>query len=156
MHRMAAVALDRVGLTRRGRSRWVVSTEELDWSVVLDRGASSRSWAVEFAACVRAWSSDGVEHLRQDYAAHSGGVPPSAAAYRWDDHASYFTAALDHGYDGPAALPEDERAVAFAFMAGELSALFATVRDVPSLVAEVHAGRLGGAVHRRLQALVDG
>lgn len=127
---------------------WKAETEALLWSVRLDRGASYSPWTAEFSVTVRAWSSDGVEHLRQEYALHGESVPASAAAYRWNDHRSYFTAAFDHRQD---ALPDDERARAFVFMATDLIGLFSTVRHVAALVDAVREQRVGGFVHGRLR-----
>lgn len=152
VRRLAAAALTDVGLPLAGQSRWTVETEELAWFVRLDRGASYSPWTAEFGVVVLAWPSEGVEHLRQDYALHGEAVPDSAAAYRWNDHRSYFTAAFDHRED---ALPDEEREVAFAFMASDIADLFTTVRDLPTLVAEVQGQRLGGFVHRRLHEAAE-
>lgn len=152
VRRLVAAALTDVGLQRAGRSRWTVETEELTWFVRLDRGTSYSPWTAEFGVVVLAWPSDGVEHLRQDYALHGEAVPDSASAYRWNDHRSYFTAAFDHRED---ALPDDERQVAFAFMASDLAALFSAVPGLPALVAEIRGQRLGGFVHRRLREAAE-
>lgn len=122
------------------------------WSIRLDRGASYSRWAAEFSTAVRAWPEEN-EHLRQDYALHGDAVPPSACAYRWDDHRSYFTAAFDHTSDG---LPESERATAFGFMAVDLRSLFSTITTLDALAAAVRRGEVGGYVHRRLREAAEG
>lgn len=151
VHRLASDALSNVGLERIRRSHWRVMTDDLLWSVRLDRGASYSTWSAMFSVAVHDWPDEG-EQLTQDYALHGDAVPPSAAVYRWDDHRSYFTAAFDHRQD---ALPEQERAVAFAFMASDLLALFSSVASLDRLLTEVRVQRLGGLVLRRLRQAAE-
>lgn len=155
MHRLASEALSAVGLERRGRSRWRNQSDELIWTVRLDRGRSWSPWTAQLAAVVREWSSgDGNDdvHLQQDYCLHGNAVPDSAESYRWNDHRSYFTAAFDHHHD---LMPADERPRAFEFMAADVAALFASVRDLAALVAEIRENRLGGFVHHRLREAAE-
>lgn len=159
MHRLAASHLDAVGLDRRGRSRWYAASSELVWVAELDR-SGARPWSVGFGVVVRAWltspttsfhSSDG--HYVQEYASHPSGVPASAAQYRWDDHASYFTACFDHRHE---LVDEAERDTACRYLAEDLAALFRTVATTAALVEAVRRGRLArGAVSRALEDAVS-
>ena len=150
MHALAAGALDTTGLHRVGRSRWTSTSDELLWLAQLDRGASSSRWSLVLAALVHGLDRErpGSQHYRdadyrQEYALHPSGVPESAAQYRWDDHASYFTACFDHSHD---LVDEEERARAFAYMAQDVAALFASVRTVQALGDALRDGRLSEGV----------
>jgi hypothetical protein len=139
---------------RLGRSRWLCSSSEILWVIEADRGASWSRWAVMVGAIVKDWApdiasphaSDG--HVVTDYAHLTSAVPEAAVGTRFDDHASYFSQALDHQYWG---MEPGERRAAMVFMAEDIARFCranATLDDVALLV---RSGRVGGFVHRRLR-----
>jgi len=144
---------------RSGAGRWQARSEELIWAFDRDRGRSWSAWAVMVGVVVREWHVDlAVPRSRDgdvmiEYAMLGEAVPPAAVGSRFGDHLSYFTMVFDHRHD---LVGEEERAAAFAFMAGDLADLVQELPTVSDLRAVVAAGRFSrGFVRPRLQEMAQ-